>query len=1040
MADGATPTRPPPLPPRSPQRPTGEEGEDVKEAEEERRWEDGVVVEDGAVKCGTPEALAQLLTAETSAVDCKDFMMHYLLTCSSHTQPLQLLQFLLETFNTADQKGQCAKVIRLRVFLVLKTWVDLSWNSATDLELIQRTRTFAENAKATLSAPSEQLLKRIDKKLGARAASKSKTASTSGPLPILPLFVGLGVPLSPESCTFDSIHVKELAQQMTFFDHSLFAAVRPWEFVGLQWTKSDKSLAPNVHMVTQHFNNVSGWVMLRVCSVENLQRRIRTLEKFIELCEYLLKLNNFYGILQIMSGLSRTPVFRLKQTWAGIAPHHQQLYQSLDQLTSSAKNYSVMRQRIHTILPPCVPYLGVYLTDLTFIEEGNFTLVDASSVANRSVTASRYVNFDKCRQLARVILEVKQYQEAVYNITAHPALQEWLRQIGTTEDTAQDTCFALSTANEPKSEEKLEEKLVSTNKDLIKIEESAAGDASGNDSSSDETVQLLVLYPGERNTILTTVPCKMAVSAAVKKMREGWFNVQSLRAKSDFAATYWHWLATTASPSPAECPLVLVGVANSMRQQCTASAPFCFLVEPASTVGNLVTSYPTFAKRGMDFFALMVRPVLINVVYIAEATTEAAKVTIDAVVPLMTMIPIFEAAFNITTGGFTFAYFENDKLVKWLNSNFSLTEHNLPAEGYIALISLDIFFTKETLGKLRIKCGIETAKQGPVTLTKVLSPQNFCTTGDRWILVLEHLLFIFQDLQRVQVTRCLPLDYFSVTLYETPTGLTVMLRPMVTLKGKYHSYPHPVLLSGAQEPLTRFWFSTLSQLSCVHGKTRVVGASLKSIAARPCCTSLVPSQLQQLITALYSKSLFDNKLLVEKGKPTAVDRLTFQLDLGLPLGDAQPYVITETIMRLLFSLPEPLVTQPVYEKYMLYLASSTVDPDTPTLKSIFEHLPPESQAMLAYLCHFLLEWSDASAVPLQDVAVVFGPLFLRVPPAEFEKQQPLISLVVLLLRHANVVFRHDRELFAHVKATCIAQAPLMSVPIVNCFNKLERKV
>ena len=38
------------------------------------------------------------------------------------------------------------------------------------------------------------------------------------------------------------------------------------------------------------------------------------------------------------------------------------------QLLSSEKSYSNYRSCIHNISPPLVPYLGVYLTDLTFIE------------------------------------------------------------------------------------------------------------------------------------------------------------------------------------------------------------------------------------------------------------------------------------------------------------------------------------------------------------------------------------------------------------------------------------------------------------------------------------------------------------------------------------------------------------------------------------------------------------------------------------------------------------------------------------------------
>lgn len=92
------------------------------------------------------------------------------------------------------------------------------------------------------------------------------------------------------------------------------------------------------------------------------------------------------------------------------------LLESMRTLIASTKNFSRYREALNTAQAPCIPFLGVYLTDLTFIEDGI-----ASVVKNTEL-----INFTKRTKTAEVIRDIQQYQNVPYNLTEVPELKEWI--------------------------------------------------------------------------------------------------------------------------------------------------------------------------------------------------------------------------------------------------------------------------------------------------------------------------------------------------------------------------------------------------------------------------------------------------------------------------------------------------------------------------------------------------------------------------------------------------------------------------------------
>jgi son of sevenless len=90
--------------------------------------------------------------------------------------------------------------------------------------------------------------------------------------------------------------------------------------------------------------------------------------------------------------------------------------ESMRFLIKTERNFSNYREQLHVANPPCIPFLGVYLTDLVFIEDGIPSVVKNTEL----------INFNKRKMTAEVIRDIQQYQNVPYTLNPVPELQTWI--------------------------------------------------------------------------------------------------------------------------------------------------------------------------------------------------------------------------------------------------------------------------------------------------------------------------------------------------------------------------------------------------------------------------------------------------------------------------------------------------------------------------------------------------------------------------------------------------------------------------------------
>ncbi|KAM4662778.1 rap guanine nucleotide exchange factor 1 isoform 7-T7 [Discoglossus pictus] len=231
--------------------------------------------------------------------------------------------------------------------------------------------------------------------------------------------------------TLHDFHSHEIAEQLTLLDAELFYKIEIPEV--LLWAKEqNEEKSPNLTQFTEHFNNMSYWVRSIIMLQEKAQDRERLLLKFIKIMKHLRKLNNFNSYLAILSALDSAPIRRLewqKQTSEGLAEYCT--------LIDSSSSFRAYRAALSEVEPPCIPYLGLILQDLTFVHLGNPDHIDNK------------VNFSKRWQQFNILDSMRRFQQVHYEIRRNDEIISFFNDFS--DHLAEEALWELSLKIKPRN-------------------------------------------------------------------------------------------------------------------------------------------------------------------------------------------------------------------------------------------------------------------------------------------------------------------------------------------------------------------------------------------------------------------------------------------------------------------------------------------------------------------------------------------------------------------------------------------------------------
>lgn len=245
----------------------------------------------------------------------------------------------------------------------------------------------------------------------ASLAGPGAAAGTSDWLPsILPMADTIGSVMD--------LNPTEVARQLTLADCEAFRRILPTEFLKQRWCKKNAALlARNLISMIERFNEVVAWAATEVLRGDTFESRAETICRLIDVAIAARTLDNYNCLMAILTALESAPVARLSFTFELLPVEYEERFQDLRETMAMASNYFNYRKALKAAGAPCVPYLGVMMQDLTFIDDGNPDLIDG-----------RLVNVDKHRMTANVIRQLQQFQSGTLLVQPVLVIEQYLAQ------------------------------------------------------------------------------------------------------------------------------------------------------------------------------------------------------------------------------------------------------------------------------------------------------------------------------------------------------------------------------------------------------------------------------------------------------------------------------------------------------------------------------------------------------------------------------------------------------------------------------------
>lgn len=378
------------------------------------------------IKGGTKEALVAHLTHHEE-FDAS-FNTAFLVSFATIMPIGEMIQLLINRFNIEAPEGlsyeeylswksQKQGRIRLKVLNIMKLILENYWSdSYFNKTVLNRWSSFLKQLDVISFQITSRLITDIELILDGEILTEEPETILLGDKPPAPILKGFAL----RKLKLLDIEYVELARQLTIREFALYSEISKLACINKVWGKKS-GLTESIEPITAFIkasNQLTNFVAYMILRKKDSRKRVQVIRYFVHVADKCRQYNNFSSMTAIISALYSSPIHRLKKTWAYVSRDTWAQLQSMNKLMNSSRNFNEYRDMLKFIgSEPCVPFFGVYLSDLTFVYHGN-----PDYLLNRN----RMVNFAKRAKTVDIVTGIDRFKRIGYNFQTVNEIQNYL--------------------------------------------------------------------------------------------------------------------------------------------------------------------------------------------------------------------------------------------------------------------------------------------------------------------------------------------------------------------------------------------------------------------------------------------------------------------------------------------------------------------------------------------------------------------------------------------------------------------------------------